>query len=176
MKTQSDKLTPLHLELSLAFRTHVVCKLNFSDLLALAVALTNIFFVPCSQTPWRGIPTPIFLSVSVSPCENPSRLESCPFCSSCHNGKRPGPAHFLVESPRPALRPAQSHHPKDTADKIPAGRTSRAQAVGWVSLSRCGHRFSGVNAPGYNGTGQPGKDVRAAGQAPVSWRASFFAK
>lgn len=85
MKTQSDDLPPLHLELSLAFRTHVVCKLNFSDLLALAVALANIFFVPCSQTPWRGISTPISLSVSVTLCENPSRLESCPSCSSCQN-------------------------------------------------------------------------------------------
>lgn len=82
MKTQSDELAPLHLELSLAFRTHVVCKLNFSALLALTVALANIFFVPCPQTPWRGIPTPIPLSVSVTLCENPSRLESC---SSCQN-------------------------------------------------------------------------------------------
>lgn len=46
MKTQSDDLAPLHLELSLAFRTHVVCKLKFSDLLALAVALAKTLFFP----------------------------------------------------------------------------------------------------------------------------------
>ena len=46
MKTQSDNLAPLNLELSLAFRTHVVCKLKFSDLLALAVALAKALFVP----------------------------------------------------------------------------------------------------------------------------------
>ena len=46
MKTQSDELAPLHLELSLAFRTHVVCRINFSDLLALAVALAKAIFVP----------------------------------------------------------------------------------------------------------------------------------
>ena len=46
MKAQSDDLASLHLELSLAFRAHVVCKLNFSDLLALAVALAKAIFVP----------------------------------------------------------------------------------------------------------------------------------
>ena len=46
MKTQSDELASLHLELSLAFRAHVVCKLNFSDLLALAIALAKAIFRP----------------------------------------------------------------------------------------------------------------------------------
>lgn len=66
MKTQSDDLAPLHLEMSLAFHTHVVCKLKFSGFLALAVALANIFFVPCPQTPWRDIPTPISQRLRVS--------------------------------------------------------------------------------------------------------------
>lgn len=46
MKTQSDDLAPLHLELSLAFRTHVVCKLTFPDLLALTIALAKAIFRP----------------------------------------------------------------------------------------------------------------------------------
>ena len=46
MKTQSDELASLHLELSLAFRTHVVCRLKFSDLLALAVTLAKAIFGP----------------------------------------------------------------------------------------------------------------------------------
>ena len=46
MNIQSDEQAPLHLELSLAFRAHVVCKLNFSDLLALAIALAKAIFVP----------------------------------------------------------------------------------------------------------------------------------
>ena len=46
MKTQSDELASLHLELSLAFRTHVVCRLKFSGLLALVIALAKALFVP----------------------------------------------------------------------------------------------------------------------------------
>ena len=46
MKTQSDDLAPLHLELSLAFRAHVVCKLTFPALLTLAIALAKAIFRP----------------------------------------------------------------------------------------------------------------------------------